>query len=423
MPNRLPSPDRSDRLAVRTFIEAGEEVAFGEFGVTEEERSAAGRQTIAERTRELLCTNRKRAAEHLATSLPDDEDVLRVWSRRDPSDLRARLGENSLDVWAEGDVLHVLVRGEDEDLRLGGGIQPRLWPVDGAGDLWEASLRIRNLQGAVITIAVFAVRGDTPCPAATTVVWRGPQAGKMRRRVGGNLAGTVKRHDLTMVRSGPSRTVTVYLPPGLNTSRPVVGCVLADGESTQGFAEVLEAAITDGSVPPILLVGIHSGAGQGTGGLRGERRAQEYVPGWDRYRFDVHFNWVINDVIPWVTRSVGADRTSWLAAGFSNGGAWAIAAAQRRPDIFKGVAAFSAGVVPRRLAGRARSEGVRHYLASGVLESGFRRSTKEWAERLGRARLEYHHHEWAGGHDPVWWENELPGALAWLIDPGNKTPT
>jgi enterochelin esterase-like enzyme len=63
----------------------------------------------------------------------------------------------------------------------------------------------------------------------------------------------------------------------------MVGCVLADGESTQGFAEVLEAAITDGSVPPILVVGVHSGARQGRRGMLGDRGAEDYVPGWNRY--------------------------------------------------------------------------------------------------------------------------------------------
>ncbi|MDR2987055.1 MAG: hypothetical protein LBV34_19680 [Nocardiopsaceae bacterium] len=116
--------------------------------------------------------------------------MLRVWSPRDLADLRTQLGDNSLDVWAEGDVLHVLVRGEGEDPHLGGGIQPRLWPVDDADDLWEASLRIRDLQETVITIAAFSVIGDTASPAATTVVWRGRQAGAMRGRVVGNLAGT-----------------------------------------------------------------------------------------------------------------------------------------------------------------------------------------------------------------------------------------
>lgn len=219
-----------------------------------------------------------------------------------------------------------------------------------------------------------------------------------------------------MSRGGAARSVTVYRPPALDTSRPVVGCILADGESTLGVAEVLEPAIADGSVPPLLLVGVHSAAGRSRQGLLADRRAQEYVPGWNRYRFDAHLDFVTDDVIPWATKNMAEEVTAWIAAGFSNGAAWSVAAAQRRPDIFGAVAAFSAGVVPRRLMSRARAAHIRHYLAAGVLEPGFRRSTKEWAERVKRAGLPCHHHEWAGGHDPVWWENEFPGALAWLID-------
>jgi hypothetical protein len=42
------------------------------------------------------------------------------------------------------------------------------------------------------------------------------------------------------------------------------------------------------------------------------------------------------------------------------GGAWAIAAAQRRPEVFAGVAVLSAGVVPGRITARTRAAGVRH---------------------------------------------------------------
>src|ERR1700730_7100714 len=59
--------------------------------------------------------------------------------------------------------------------------------------------------------------------------------------------------------------------------------------------------------------------------------------------------------------------------------------------------------------------GVRPYLAPGTLEPGFRRSTREWAERLGRAGLPCRHEEWTGGHDQVWWEQQLPVALGWLV--------
>jgi enterochelin esterase-like enzyme len=105
----------------------------------------------------------------------------------------------------------------------------------------------------------------------------------------------------------------------------------------------------------------------------------------------------------------------WVSAGFSNGAVWAIAAGQRHPDVFGAVAALSAGSVPRRISGRARSARIRHYLAAGTLEAGFRRSTREWAERLGRAGLPCRHEEWIGGHDHIWWEQQFPVALSWLL--------
>jgi len=110
----------------------------------------------------------------------------------------------------------------------------------------------------------------------------------------------------------------------------------------------------------------------------------------------------------------GADGR-WISAGYSNGGAWAIGAGQRRPDVFTGVAAFSAGVIPRQLTSKARDARIPHYLAAGRLETAFRGSVTEWAQRLHRAGLPYRHEEWAGGHDPFWWHQQLPLALAWLV--------
>jgi hypothetical protein len=43
-----------DRLAVWTFDDGGEEIPCGEPSVTDAERAAAGRETVAERWRALL---------------------------------------------------------------------------------------------------------------------------------------------------------------------------------------------------------------------------------------------------------------------------------------------------------------------------------------------------------------------------------
>jgi hypothetical protein len=285
----MDGPHARDRLAVWTYVQHGEEIPCGDPSVTDAERAAAGRETLAERRRAVLPGSRSRAAAQYSAGLPGGEDMVRVWRQRDPAALRARLGETPLVAWAEDDVLHVLWRGTADEVMLGAGVQPRLWPVEGAGDLWEASLRIRRLDEAVISIVALPRRagGDQPGRMPDQLVWRGPRAAAALPTVP-HPAGTLDEHTL------------------------------------------------------------HS-------------------------------------------------------------------AALRRPDVFTAVAAFSTGVVPHQIAGRARAARVRHYLAAGTLEAGFRSATRQWAECLQRAGLPCRYREWIGGHDSFWWDQQLPAALAWLL--------
>jgi enterochelin esterase-like enzyme len=400
-----------DRLAVWTYTEHGEEIPCGDPSVSDAERAAAGRETLAERQQAVLPGNRSRAAAQYPAGLPDGEDMARVWVRRDPAALSARLGETPLTAWAEGDVLHVLWRGTADEVMLGAGVQPRLWPVEGAAGLWEASLRIRRLDEAVISIVAVPRRAgsDQPGRMPDQLVWRGPRAAALPSVE--QPAGQLDEHTLDSAALRGPRQVTVYRPPG--AAGPLPGCILADGQSALGFAQVLEPAILAGDVPPILLVGVHNAADPGRPWP--DRRGQEYLPGHSRPRFNAHLDFVTGEVIPWAARHLQAAGGPWISAGFSSGGVWAIAAAQRRPDVFTAVAAFSAGVVPRQIAGRARAARVRHYLAAGTLEAGFRSATRQWAERLQRAGLPCRYQEWIGGHDGFWWDQQLPAALAWLL--------
>jgi enterochelin esterase-like enzyme len=400
-----------DRLAVWTYTEHGEEIPCGDPSVSDAERAAAGRETLAERQQAVLPGNRSRAAAQYPAGLPDGEDMARVWVRRDPAALSARLGETPLTAWAEGDVLHVLWRGTADEVMLGAGVQPRLWPVEGAAGLWEASLRISRLDEAVISIVAVPRRAgsDQPGRMPDQLVWRGPRAAALPSVE--QPAGQLDEHTLDSAALRGPRQVTVYRPPG--AAGPLPGCILADGQSALGFAQVLEPAILAGDVPPILLVGVHNAADPGRPWP--DRRSQEYLPGHSRPRFNAHLDFVTGEVIPWAARHLQAAGGPWISAGFSSGGVWAIAAAQRRPDVFTAVAAFSAGVVPRQIAGRARAARVRHYLAAGTLEAGFRSATRQWAERLQRAGLPCRYQEWIGGHDGFWWDQQLPAALAWLL--------
>ena len=122
----------ADPFAVRTMTSCGEEIAFSDPYVSDEQRAAAGRETVAERMRALLPANRRRAeAAYAAGGLPDGLEAVRVWCPRDAAGLRERLGDSRYVLWAEDDVLHVLWRGAAEQVVLGGGIQVPLWPVEG----------------------------------------------------------------------------------------------------------------------------------------------------------------------------------------------------------------------------------------------------------------------------------------------------
>jgi enterochelin esterase-like enzyme len=403
-----------DRLAVWTYVQAGEEVAAGDPSVTDAERAAAGRETLEALRESILPENRSRAgAQYAADAVPEGEDVMRVWRPRDPAGLRDRLGSaQTLAVWAEDDVLDVLWRGQASEVQLAGGVQPRMWPVEGTDDLWEASLQIRRLDEALISVMVMPrpADGDWPAQLTERFVWRGPAA--PAAPADEPLRGTVTEYTLDSAALRGPRQVTVYRPAG---SARLAGCVLADGEATRSFAAVLDGAITAGAVPPVLLVGVHNAAERARSWP--DRRSQEYLPGVSRRRFDAHMRFVADEVVGWAGEQFGPVEGPWISSGFSSGAAWAIAAARRRPEVFGAVAAFSAGMVPKRISGQLRSARVRQYLAAGTLEPPFRRATREWADRLARAGLPCRHEEWVGGHDPLWWERQLPVALAWLLSP------
>ena len=401
-----------DRLSVWTYQRAGEEVAIGHPGVTDQERAAAGRATLAELSRKLHVTNRRRAAKRFRKGLPGGENLARVWRQRDPAELRERVNDGSpLAVWAEGDVLHVLWLGAAAEVYLTGGIQPQMWQVEGTTDLWEASLRVRDLDHAVITVAatpVFTPAGLAGTYAADEVVWRGPRARPMSP-VASPPTGLIEAHHIDSRVLGERRGVTVYRPPGHDGVLPV--CCLGDGGSVPMLARTIEPAIAHGRIPAMLLVGVHVGIDDEGSPPDADLRTREYIPGEDPQRFDAHLDFVCDEVIPWARRELDAAPARWIVGGYSNSAVWAIAAALRRPQVFGGVVALSPGIPPQDVGERPQ---VPHYLATGTLEAGFRLSTHLWSDRLRAGSVPHHLHEWTGGHDLYWWEQTLPDALAWL---------
>ncbi|AQZ67965.1 unnamed protein product [[Actinomadura] parvosata subsp. kistnae] len=388
---------KDDRLAVHTVVMDGEEVAYGDIGVSDEERAAAGRETMAERQKSLLARNRRRARRRYRRPLPKGMECARVWRRREPEELRRRLTDGPLAVWSEDDVLHVLWRGDEP--RLSAGVQLAMWPVRGADDLWELSVRIRRLEEAVISVV--AATSHRPHEQPVERLWRGALAAPAPPS-SAPLLGTVTEHVVDSSRLGRPRAITVYRPPG--PAGPMPLCLHADGQSVPGSAPYVDAAVAAGTLPPLLLVGLHCDR---TPGPYPDGRTREYIPGVDPDRFAAHLAFAVDEVLPRFPEA-----THVISAGFSNGASFALGAADRRPDRIAAAVALSPNLPPPELDVTVRAP---RYLAAGTIESGFRDCARDLAAILSGAGIAHRHEEWVGGHDPYWWWVHLVEGLRWIL--------
>jgi hypothetical protein len=401
-----------DRLAVQVITIDGERAPNGDPYVTDAERRGAGVETERDVRRRLRPGNRRLARsryERRDDPLPADVPLWRIWRPRDPAELRARLGDERSVRWTDGDVLELLWRGNADDVACIGAIQLPFWRV-GRSDLWELSVRIARLDEAVISVVPLPRRHDEPrfggMLEEQPLHLRGARAPQAPRTA---EIAPIATCTLEGDGIGPARPVSVWRPPRSAGPLPVVYC--ADGATTL-LAPTIAAAIEDGHLPPLLLVGIESGRVERSI----DRRAQEYLPGVSRRRFAAHERFVLDVVLPYAEREHGAsdDPAKRFTYGFSNGACWALAMAQRHPSQLAGAAALSvAGGDPRRVR---RHPGQRYALCAGTLEHGFRRSTASWAHALGRdPSVHVAHVERVAGHDPGLWREQAPWALAHLV--------
>ena len=90
-------------------------------------------------------------------------------------------------------------------------------------------------------------------------VWRGPKAPPPSGPSAVELRGSVKTFEIESKALEPRRKLTVYLPPGFEPGKASRVVYAADGEHAERYATVLEPLITAGKIPPVVLVGVHSG--------------------------------------------------------------------------------------------------------------------------------------------------------------------
>jgi enterochelin esterase-like enzyme len=322
-------------------------------------------------------------------------------------------------VWADGDTATFYYRGPADEVQVifGGDFRP-LKRIAGS-DVWTLAVTLPDLDQAVFSYTfVPTVKGrPSPMSSAKSGVWRGTKAPAAAKECQ-QFKGTLTTHDIQSPALGVPRKLTVYVPPLHDAHKHNSAIYAADGESIGQFARVLEPLITSGRVPPIVLIGVHSGGYLGVRDFgnydtRKDLRGQEYFPGINPKRFADHESFFIAEVPAWAEKQFGVSSTSKdrCIFGYSNAGRFAVEMGLRHPEVFGHDFAFSVPGDGHFDFATDRHEYPHFELAAGTWETVFRKCTASLADQLRHRGAHVHLSIRVGGHDAALWRDEFAAAV------------
>ncbi|MGI9599064.1 MAG: alpha/beta hydrolase [Acidimicrobiales bacterium] len=380
--------------------------------VSDEEREMLGVPSMGELQHRMREVSRQLATERADKPgfLPPGERFCRVWTDPDPAALRARMEAEGSGAWADGDVITFVCQSPSPVA-----ITP-VFPIPSwdAGDgLQILSLRVDRLEEAVITYTFTPLTGAGPMNFS-----RGSHDGRFRGPAApaelpssDPLVGSTFEQAVESDALGEARRVTVYRPPGHSGGDDVPVIYATDGNMFAPYARRLDAAITSGDCPPVVVVAAHSAP---MDQIQGNIRALEYLAGFDDRRFDAHQRFFIVELAAWAETELGVatEPAKRGLFGCSDGGGHALTTAMLHPTKFGHVFAYSTGMPPDpSTAWNADTHPFVH-LCAGTLEAGFHQATEAWAGFLHLQNAGCHFTERVSGHDLIQWCEELPRAVA-----------
>jgi enterochelin esterase-like enzyme len=280
---------------------------------------------------------------------------------------------------------------------------------------WTLTLQFEGIDQAMISFYVVerGNSGDSMHPAGT---WRGENAPRpvLRNEI---IDGSYTVIPFESVSLGERRNIHLYLPANYDASQHYPVVYMADGQSLEDYAPMVDYLIGHGDIPPLIVVGIASGGFQNNVNLRG----QEYVHGRNPERYERHRIFFNEEVRLWAEANYGAstERQDRVIFGISNGGLYAVAMNLHYPELYGTVFAFSAGASLGFEALEIESDKLelplRVYGVAGTLEPIFHQSTSAFVLSYSQAGAESIFIDHVAGHEGAMWEVELNKALLWCF--------
>jgi enterochelin esterase-like enzyme len=358
------------------------------------------------------------------TLCTDDPDALicELEPEWDIASIQESIKDQNPLIWDSGNELYIVVAVRADELFLNGGIQTGMRPLTTDNDLWGIALRIQDLSQAVIGYGFIPIsNGVWNFTGQEFTVWRGPDAPEAPVYRQG-IYGTLHTFKYNSENLGSIRQVTVYLPPDHDKSqvRPVL--YMADGQSLDHMAHYIDPLIVDGTLPPLIMVGLYAADSKDATSTDDDPRGAEYLIIAGDERFEAHEAFLLDEILPWAEDTFGASTEASQRAvfGYSNGAAFAITMGQRHPDLFGNVIAFSVAGSESDIPGAQSDPVGRYYLQAGTLEPPFHKMTVSWFDKLTDQGAEVEFVERVGGHDSTIWNESITTALKWVFAPGEE---
>ena len=344
-----------------------------------------------------------------ATSSLDPPRAFEIVQPADVAALRERLADRNDDISLAGDVLTIMHRDARDSVVVSGSLQTPMSRIPGS-DIWYVHLK-RNGWDRAFFSYLFAARLPSSLESEPMREYRGSRAPVLTRAR--SLTGRIVVRQISSKHLNADRSVSIYLPPDARAPLPVL--FMADGAFMDRFARVLEPLILAGRIEPIAIVGTHASVEPATRpGL--DRRAQEYVPVVAPPIFAQHLQFLIEEVVPAVTREFQLSTRPEDRAlfGFSSGAAFAVAAVARHPGTFSHALAFSLNL-PR--VETAKQLAPTYYFAAGELEPYFLKTTRGVHEQLSNAGTRSTFRSYLSGHNLMLWQLALSEYLPEIFPP------